>query len=117
MAACAPSFDWLLPLLGWAAGHSPDWEQGRTWHHPSGAYIVLEQSPSVAGTHDRMRAGLNHMALRTDDRSLLDRLQHDCAEHGWQEMFPERYPHAGGPQSTALFIENAEGFEIEIVAD
>lgn len=116
VAACAPAFDWLLPQLGWAAVHSPDWEQGRSWHHPSGSYIVLEQSPAVAGPHDRMRAGLNHLALRVHDRPLLDQLRRECTEHGWRELFADQYPHAGGPQHTALFIENAEGFEIEVVA-
>ena len=113
--ASAPSFDWLLPQLGWAADHSLNWQQGRTWRHPTGAYIVLEQSHAVAGPYARMRAGLNHLALRIHDRSLLDRLRRECTEHGWSELFAARYPHAGGPQHTALFIENAEGFEIEVV--
>lgn len=37
-------------------------------------------------------------------------------EHGWNELFAESYPHAGGPQHVALFLENHEGFEVEIVA-
>ena len=32
-------------------------------------------------------------------------------------LFAEKYLHAGGPEHTALFIENAQGFEIKIVAD
>lgn len=117
VAACAPSFDWLLPRVGWVAHHSLDWELGRTWQHPSDSYIVLEQSPAVEGENNRMRAGLNHLALRVDDRSLLDRLRRESTEHGWRELFADRYPHAGGPQHTALFVENAEGFEIEVVVD
>ena len=37
--------------------------------------------------------------------------------HGWSELFAEKYPHAGGTEHTALFIENSEGFEIGIVSD
>lgn len=37
-------------------------------------------------------------------------------EHGWQELFADKYPHAGGPTHTALFLENTEGFEVELVA-
>lgn len=117
VAAASPSFDWLLGATGWRAQHDPAWPQGRTWHHPSGVYVVLEQSPDLTGPHDRTRAGLNHLALRVADRDQLDRLRQECAAHGWSELFADRYPHAGGPQHTALFIENGEGFEVELVAE
>lgn len=117
LAGTAPGFDWLLARLGWAPRHDPAWPQGRTWHHASGAYVVLEQSPALTGVHDRMRAGLNHLALRAPDRASLDDLRRDAAFHGWHELFADVYPHAGGPDHTALFLENAEGFEFEIVVD
>lgn len=115
--AIAPFFDWLLGELGWEARHDPAWPEGRTWHHPTGVYLVLEQSPAVVGTaHDRMRPGLNHLALAAADRAALDRLRDGAAAHGWTELFGQEYPHAGGPDHTALFVENAQGFELEIVA-
>ncbi|MGO4958435.1 VOC family protein [Luteococcus sp. Sow4_B9] len=113
----ASSFDWLLTSLDWSPDHDPAWTAGRIWHHPSGVYLVLEQSPDVSGSQERTRAGLNHLALRVDDREHLDRLRAEVDQHGWREMFTERYPHAGGPNHSALFIENAEGFEVELVAD
>lgn len=79
--------------------------------------MVLEESPAITGPHDRMRAGLNHLALRAKDRTLLDELQRQCSRHGWTELFADRYPHAGGPEHTALFLENSEGFEVEIVIE
>lgn len=112
-----PAFDWLLTTIGWTAGHDPAWPAGRTWQHPSGVYVVLEQSPDLTGIHERTRAGLNHLALRVRDREYLDVLREQCAQHGWTELFADRYPHAGGPQHTALFIENHEGFEFELVAN
>lgn len=112
----APTFDWLLTRLGWQAEVDPDWPQGRIWRHDSGVYLVLEASPDVTGTHDRTRAGLNHLALLGQDRQQLDDLRAGCTTHGWRELFADRYPHAGGPQHTALFLENGEGFEVEIVA-
>lgn len=111
------SFDWLLSQLGWQAQHDPDWPQGRSWIHSSGAYIVLEQSPAITGAHERMKGGLNHLALRATDRTMLDHLRSECPHHGWSELFAEKYPHAGGTEHTALFIENSEGFEIGIVSD
>lgn len=111
------AFEWLLTGLGWRPEHDPAWPQGRTWQHPTGVYVVLEASPAVAGEHDRLRAGLNHLALRAVDLAQLDALRQECTRHGWTELFADRYPHAGGPQHTALFLENAEGFEVEIVAE
>ena len=113
--SATPSFDWLLTSIGWAPDHDPDWPGGRTWRHHSGVYLVLEQSPDVSGVHERTRAGLNHLALRIDDRSRLDQLRGEAGRRGWTELFADRYPHAGGPQHTALFLENAEGFELELV--
>lgn len=60
---------------------------------------------------------MNHLALRAPRRERLDEIRSGCGEHGWRELFADRYPHAGGPQHTALFLENAEGFEVEIVAE
>lgn len=111
------SFNWLLTSLGWAPAHDPAWPQGRIWTHASGIYIVLEQSCDVIAEHDRHRGGLNHLALRSDNRDVLDGLRQDCPAHGWDELFADSYPHAGGAEHTALFISNAEGFEFEIVCD
>ncbi|MEK6462886.1 hypothetical protein WG925_03950 [Pseudonocardia carboxydivorans] len=38
------------------------------------------------------------------------------AADGWSELFAGTHPHAGGPDHTALSAENAEGFEVELVA-
>lgn len=31
-------------------------------------------------------------------------------------MFPDRHPHAGGEQTYAAYLENTDGFEVELVA-
>ena len=103
------------PRLGRGAG--PGWPQGRIWHHASGGYLVLEQSPDATGPHERTHAGRNHLALRVDSTTQLDKLRRECPGHGWRELYADRYPHAGGPDQTALFIENGEGFELELVAE
>lgn len=113
----APGLDWLLSELGWGGDDDPLWHRGRSWQHPSGVYLVLEQSPDVRGSHDRTRPGLNHLALRATDRVQLDRIRTTCHDHGWRELFGDRYPHAGGSDHTALFVENGEGFEVELVLD
>ncbi len=37
-------------------------------------------------------------------------------EHGWQLLFSDRHPHAGGPDTYAAYLEDADGFEVEVVA-
>ncbi|WP_109471780.1 VOC family protein [Ornithinimicrobium cavernae] len=105
---------WLLGRLGWSPHQG--WGTGRSWIHPDGTYLGLEQSPDlVPGGHDRHRAGLNHLALTCADRAALDSLRSAAGEHGWHELFGDRYPHAGGTEHTALFLEDGQGFEVEIV--
>ena len=117
LASVVNSFGWLLAELGWRDEPNSAWPQGRIWRHESGVYLVLEQSPDVRDSrHDRLSPGLNHLALRGRDLAHLDRLRAECSQHGWTELFADRYPHAGGPAHTALFLENTQGFEVEIVA-
>jgi catechol-2,3-dioxygenase len=107
----AGEWGWLLGELGWDAS-----TDHRSWAHPDGTYFFLERSADQRDEpHDRLRPGVNHLALTCPDRATLDRLRAESSEHGWHEMFADRYPHAGGEQHTALYLENSEGFEIEVV--
>jgi len=100
---------WLLGELGW------EHDEG-VFRHPDGTYLFIERSPDqVDAPYDRLRPGLNHLALTCDSRELLDRLRAESSAHGWHELFADRYPHAGGERHTALFLENDEGFEVELV--
>jgi hypothetical protein len=101
---------WLFGELGWEA------DGERCWVHPDGTYAFLERSPDqVDEPHDRLRPGINHLALTCESRELLDRLRAESSAHGWHELFADRYPHAGGDQHVALYVENSEGFEVEVV--
>ena len=105
---------WLLGELGWEAAD----DGTLSWCHEDGTYLFLERSPDqVDEPHDRLRPGMNHLALLIDDRALLDRLRAESTTHGWHELFADRYPHAGGEQHTALYLENSEGFEVEVVCE
>lgn len=118
LAAVEGAWHWLLTSLGWERDPVEGWPRGRIWRHADGVYVVLEASAAVVGErHDRMAPGLNHLALRVRDRGALDALRADAARHGWSELFADQYPHAGGSDHTALYVENAEGFEVEIVAE
>jgi catechol 2,3-dioxygenase-like lactoylglutathione lyase family enzyme len=108
------SWGWLLESLGWA--RFQDWPGGRSWRE-GGVYVVVEESPAITrGGHDRMRAGLNHVAFHAGSRSSVEALVSDAHEHGWTLMFPDKHPWAGGSEHFAAYLEDRDGFEVELVA-
>lgn len=108
------SWGWLLGELGYRPHQS--WEHGRSWLLGDG-YVVVEQSPALtAAAHDRRRPGLNHLALHAGSRAQVDALAAAAPRHGWTLLFPDRHPHAGGPDHYAAYLEDADGFEAELVA-
>ena len=70
----------------------------------------------TAERHDRRRPGLNHLAFHVEDAATVEKLTADAAQHGWHLMFPDRHPYAGGAQHYAAYLENDDGFEVELVA-
>ncbi|HTZ27212.1 MAG TPA: VOC family protein [Streptosporangiaceae bacterium] len=108
------SWGWLLDELGYKP--FGDWPGGRSWR-AGHTYIVLEQSPDrTASRHDRHRPGLNHLAFHVADQALLEKLVAVAPSNGWRLMFADRHPHAGGEGHYAAYLENADGFEAELVA-
>ncbi|MEP6697701.1 MAG: VOC family protein [Pseudonocardiales bacterium] len=111
----AADWGWLLGALGYQPFQT--WAAGRSWRLNS-TYIVVEQSPDMTATtnYDRCRPGLNHLAFHAGDRARVDELTALAPVHGWTLMFPEKHPHAGGPDHYAAYLENADGYEVELVA-
>lgn len=108
------SFGWLFETLGYTLFQS--WSHGRSWRLGP-TYLVVEQSPdNTADRHERCRPGLNHLAFHVRDRAGVDALVAEAPEHGWQLLFPELHPYAGGDQHYAAYLENGDGFEVELVA-
>ncbi|WP_356815667.1 glyoxalase [Arthrobacter sp. Bi26] len=92
----------------WA--HRCSWRRGPT-------YIVVEQSPDLSGTvHERTAPGLNHLAFSAGTREHVDAMAGESHSHGWAELFPEKYPHAGGPGHFAAYLVNTDGYEVELIA-
>jgi len=61
-------------------------------------------------------AGLNHLAFYAGDRDSVDALAAAAPEHGWVPLFADRYPHAGGPEHYAAYLEDQDGYEVELIA-
>ncbi|MFE2430236.1 VOC family protein [Streptomyces sp. NPDC059373] len=105
---------WLLERLGYAPFQ--DWADGRSWRLGA-TYLVFEESPALtASGHDRCRPGLNHLAFHAGGREAVAGLARDAVGHGWRLMFPDRSPYAGGRGHYAVYLENGDGFEVELVA-
>ncbi|MCM2421394.1 MULTISPECIES: VOC family protein [unclassified Streptomyces] len=114
LPAATAGWGWLLGELGYTPFQ--DWPAGRSWKLGP-TYIVVERSPALTGDrHERRRPGLNHLAFHVADRAMADDLAARAPEHGWTLMFPDRHPFAGGDAHYAAYLENAEGFEVELVA-
>jgi catechol-2,3-dioxygenase len=108
------SFGWLLEALGHTLHQ--EWDGGRSWLLGT-AYLVVEQSPALTSDrHERCRPGLNHLAFHVEDRTAVDALATEAVHHGWHLMFADRHPHAGGAGHCAAYLENDDGFEVELVA-
>lgn len=112
-AAAESSWGWLLGELGHV--REQRWKHGGSWRRGA-AYVVLEQSPDLrGGGHDRLRAGLNHVAFHVASRHELDRLVAEAPGHGWSLLFPELHPFAGGEAHCAAYLQDGAGFEVELV--
>jgi catechol 2,3-dioxygenase-like lactoylglutathione lyase family enzyme len=109
------SWGWLLGELGYEEFQR--WPDGRSWRLGE-TYLVVERSPALtAAAHERCRPGLNHLALHAGSRAELDQLTAAAPRHGWSLLFADRHPFAGGPEHYATYLENEDGFEVELVAD
>ena len=89
---------------------------GASWVASDGSYVVLEESTDVSGKLVRTHAGMNHLALNASKDTIL-RIREQADINGWFELFADKFPHAGGADHYALYLENAEGFELELVAE
>ncbi|MHB8342281.1 MAG: VOC family protein [Mycobacteriales bacterium] len=113
LGRAASSWGWLLEALGYRPFQ--DWPGGRSWRSGE-LYFVVEQSSALsAQDHDRCRPGLNHLAFHAGDAADVDRMVAGATAHGWVLLFADRHPHAGGADHYAAYLENADGFEVELV--
>lgn len=60
---------------------------------------------------------MNHLAFKGGAVEQVDAIMADAADHGWRPLYQERYPHAGGEDHYAGWLENSAGFKAEVVAD
>lgn len=114
LAASTASLGWLLTRLGYTV--NSQWANGISYSCGE-FYIVLESGPDVKKQrHDRRAPGLNHLAFHAGTRQDVDTLAAEALDHGFTLMFAQLHPYAGGVQHYAAYLEDAAGFEVELVA-
>lgn len=113
-ASSYSGWEWMMTQLGFSTGNS--WAKGVSWVASDGSYVVLEESPDVSGKQVRTHAGMNHLALNASQDTILH-IREQAEINGWLELFADKFPHAGGENHYALYLENIEGFELELVAE
>lgn len=107
------SWGWLLVKLGWSVDQ--EWDGGMSWRCGD-AYLVITRPPALSGdAHDRRLPGINHVALHGGSAADVDRIVGEAIDHGWSSLYAHRYPHAGGPDHYAAYLENEAGFKVEVV--
>lgn len=94
---------WGPVLLALGCTPFQSWEHGRSWRLKD-SYLVVEQSPALQpGGHERLRAGLNHLALHGTRETVAVALG-----AGWRIRVDT---------GAAVHLIDAQGFELEIVCD
>lgn len=107
------SWGWLLEQLGWSVDQ--EWDDGISWRCGD-VYLVTTRPPALSGdAHDRRLPGINHVALHGGFAADVDRIVGEATDHGWISLYADRYPHAGGPDHYAAYLENEAGFKVEVV--
>lgn len=115
LAEAASEWGWLLSELGFT--RESEWPEGESWA-AGGAYLTLTTSPNLNGTtHNRRAPGVNHLAFAAGSTDRVDAIIAAAPQHGWRPLYQDRYPHAGGPDHYAGWLENSAGFKAEVVAD
>lgn len=114
LARAERSWGWLLTELGFEPTRR--WEHGQVWRH-GGTAIVIEASPDMVPgmLHSRLRPGLNHVAFHVASSAAIEALVAAAPDHGWTRLGEDpRHPLA--PNQSVAFLEDADGFEVELVA-
>lgn len=114
LARAERSWGWLLGELGYVVDRS--WEHGRVWRK-DGTGIVIEQSPDMVPgmLHSRWRPGLNHVAFHVESPTAVAALVAACDDHGWTPIDIDRR-HPLPATLTVAYLEDADGFEVELIA-
>ncbi len=113
LEASARFWGWLLARFGWEPFQ--EWDDGISFRTPS-TYLVFVVAPEGGGELDRRQPGLNHLAFGLSSTDAVDELRAALRDRGVRLLYDDRYPHAGGDDHYAVFVEDPDGIKVEVVA-
>ena len=101
-------WDWFMPSMGYT--RKSEWENGVSWAHGNGTYIVFVQVEERFQNHKNSRHGngLNHIAFKGGSITDLDRMESDLRLRGLRII--ER-------DDDYLCFEDPNNFAIEVYAN
>lgn len=108
------SWGWLLGELGYELERS--WDRGRLWRQDTTAIVIEASTDMVPGMlYSRLRPGLNHVAFHVARIDALNVLLDDAPNHGWRPLGVDPR-HPVSRRHSVAYLEDADGFEVELVA-
>ncbi|KRM97088.1 Glyoxalase bleomycin resistance protein dioxygenase [Liquorilactobacillus aquaticus DSM 21051] len=95
------------------------WERGISYSKGNSPYIVFVQAAKekLLPAYNRTRVGLNHLAFSISDKKKLAQIRSELNSLGYKELYPEKYPHAGGKKHYALYFEDPDRIKVEVVLE
>ena len=109
----AEFWGWFLAELGYK--ELQKWSAGISFILAD-TYLVLVQADEKHRDQPfhRCRPGLNHLAFHAASRRQVDEITEKLRARGAVVLYADRHPHAGGPDSYAVFFEDPERLKVEL---
>lgn len=106
-------YSWLLEDLGFALYQ--EWKEGFSYKKDK-FYVVFVQTQKkyLSNGYNRCNIGLNHIAFSSPDSKEIDLLREKLLFKGVTLLYDEKYPHAGGNESYAVYFEDPDRIKLEI---
>ncbi len=106
-------WSWFLGILGYKQFQK--WNGGVSFKLAD-TYIVFVQAEEkyLSAPFHRCCPGLNHLAFHAASAKQVDEVTAKLRERGIRILYEDKHPHAGGPESYAVFFEDPERIKVEL---
>lgn len=108
-------YKWFLNELGYELYQ--EWKQGFSMKLNE-TYIVFVQTEDrfLENEYHRKQVGLNHLAFSVENKKAVDEWTIRLKSKGYNILYEDRHPYAGGQKHYAVYFEAPDRIKIELVA-
>jgi catechol 2,3-dioxygenase-like lactoylglutathione lyase family enzyme len=78
--------------------------------------FVQTEAQYLDAPYHRRRVGLTHLAFHARSREHVNAITSQLRARGVTLLYQDRHPHAGGPETYAVFFQDPDRIKVEIVA-